>query len=62
MLILRVLAVLVLLVCAGALAAYLVTGQTRYRAFAWKIFKLLLAVVLVFLALLALERVFVPLV
>lgn len=62
MLIIRVLAVLALLVCAGALAAYLVTGQARYKVFAWKTFKLLLAVVLVFLALLALERVFVPLV
>lgn len=62
MLILRVAAVLALLTVAGALAAYLVTGQVRYRAFAWKTFKLLLAVLLVFLALLALERVFVPLV
>lgn len=62
MLILRLVAVLALLVCAGGVAAYLVTGQVQYRTFAWKTFKVLLAVVLVFLALLALERVFVPLV
>jgi hypothetical protein len=62
MLIVRLVAVLALLVCAGGVAAYLVTGQVRYRIFAWKTFKVLLAVVLVFLALLALERVFVPLV
>lgn len=62
MLIVRFVAVLVLLICAGALAAYLVTGQVRYRSFAWKTFKVLLAVLLVFLALLALERVFIPLV
>lgn len=62
MLIVRFVAVLVLLICAGALAAYLVTGQAHYRTFAWKTFKVLLAVLLVFLALLALERVFIPLV
>lgn len=60
MLIVRVVAVLALLVVAGAVAAYLVTGQARYRVFAWKTFRLLLAVLLVFLALLALERAFVP--
>jgi hypothetical protein len=60
LLILRVVAVLTLLVIAGAVAAYLVTGQVRYRALAWKTFKVLLAVMLVFLGLLALERVFVP--
>ena len=62
MLILRVVVVLCLLVIAGAVAAYLVTGQPHYRLFAWKTFKILLAVLLVFLGLLALERVFVPLV
>jgi hypothetical protein len=61
-LILRVVAVLAVLIIAGSLAAYLVTGQPRYRLFAWKTFKILLAVLLVFLGLLALERVFVPLV
>jgi hypothetical protein len=60
MLILRVAVVLTMLVIAGAVGAYLVTGQVRYRAFAWKTFKVLLAVLLVFLGLLALERVFVP--
>lgn len=62
MLVLRVAVVLAVLVIAGALAAWLVTGQVRYRAFAWKTFKVLIAVLLVFLGLLALERVFVPLV
>lgn len=62
MLIVRVAVVLAMLVMAGAIAAYLVTGQVRYRLFAWKTFKILLAVLLVFLGLLALERVLVPLV
>ena len=62
MLILRVVVVLCLLVIAGAVAAWLVTGQVYYRLFAWRTFKILLAVLLVFLGLLALERVFVPLV
>lgn len=60
MLIVRVIAVLAMLLIVGAVAAYLVTGRANYRAFAWKTFKVLLAVLLVFLALLALERVFVP--
>jgi hypothetical protein len=60
MLILRVAVVLALLVIAVAVAGYLVTGQVRYRVFAWKTFKVLLAILLVFLGLLALERVFVP--
>lgn len=62
MLILRVMVVLCLLVIAGAVAAWLVTGQVQYRLFAWRTFKMLLAVLLVFLGLLFLERVFVPLV
>ena len=62
MLILRLAVVLAVLVMAGAIAAYLVTGQVRYRVYAWKTFKVLLAVVLVFMGLLALERVFAPLV
>lgn len=62
MLVLRVAVVLAMLVIAGAVAAYLVTGQAHYRAFAWKVFKVLVAILLVFLGLMALERVFVPLV
>lgn len=62
MLVLRVAVVLAMLVIAGAVAAYLVTGQVRFRAFAWKVFKVLVAILLVFLGLMALERVFVPLV
>jgi hypothetical protein len=61
-LIVRFVAVLALLVIAGAIAAYLVTGQVRYRAFAWKTFRVLLAVLLVLLILMVLERVFVPLI
>ncbi len=62
MLVVRLLAVLTLLVVAVAVGAYLVTGQVRYRQFAWRTFKLLIAVGLVFLILLFLERIFVPLV
>jgi len=62
MLILRVAVVLAMLIIAGAIAAYLVTGQVVYRAFAWKTFKIMVAMLLIFLGLMALERVFVPLV
>lgn len=62
MLILRVGVVLAMLIIAGAIAAYLITGQVAYRAFAWKTFKIVVAMLLIFLSVLALERVFVPLV
>lgn len=60
MLIIRLLVVLAAIVMAGALAAYLISGEVRYRVFAWKVAKALLVILVVFLSLLALERVFVP--
>jgi hypothetical protein len=59
LLILRLVVVLAVLVIAASLATYLLTGNLRYRVFAWKVFKVLLAAVLVFLALLLLERAFI---
>lgn len=60
MLIIRLLLVLSAIGVGASLVAWLLTGNPRYREWAWKAFRAALVVVLVFLALLALERVFVP--
>lgn len=60
MLIIRLLVVLAAILMAGSLVAYLITGQVRFRRFTWQVAKALLVILLVFLSLLALERVFVP--
>ena len=61
MLLARLLGVLALIGIGGALVAWLLTGNPRYRQWAWNGFRAALVVVLVFLALLALERVLLPL-
>lgn len=55
--ILRLLAVLVVVVVAGGLAAYVLTGDRRYLRFAWRAFRYALVVALLVFALLVLERV-----
>ncbi|MDY0011800.1 MAG: hypothetical protein RBS40_02780 [Rhodocyclaceae bacterium] len=60
MLIIRLLVVLAAILMAGSLVVYLITGQVRFRRFTWQVAKALLVILLVFLSLLALERVFVP--
>lgn len=60
MLVIRLLLVLSAIGVGASLVAWLLTGNPRYRGWAWKAFRAALVVVLVFLALLALERVFVP--
>ncbi len=61
MLVIRLFGVLALIGIGGALIAWMLTGNPRYRRWAWNFFRAGLIVVFVFLALLALERVFLPL-
>ena len=61
MLVIRLFGVLALIGIGGSVLAWMLTGNTRYRRWAWNFFRAGLIVVFVFLALLALERVFVPL-
>ncbi|MDQ5916869.1 MAG: hypothetical protein QG584_2763 [Pseudomonadota bacterium] len=57
MLILRLLAVVVLLVVAGGVVAYLLTRNAKYLHFSWQIFRYSLIVALLVFALMVLERV-----
>jgi hypothetical protein len=56
-LILRLLAVVVLLVVAGGVVAYLLTRNAKYLQFSWRIFRYSLIVALLVFALMVLERV-----
>lgn len=60
MLVIRLFAVLALIGIGGALVAWMLTGNPRYRRLAWNFFRAGVVVLLVFLSLFALERVFVP--
>lgn len=61
MIVIRLFGVLALIGIGGSLIAWLLTGNPRYRRWAWNFFRVALVVVFVLLALLALERVFLPL-
>lgn len=61
MLILRLFVLLAVLGIGGSIILWMLTGDPRYRAWAWKAFRIALVVLFVFLALFALERVLVPL-
>lgn len=61
MIVIRLFGVLALIGIGGSLIAWMLTGNPRYRHWAWNFFRAALVVVFVFLALLALERVFLPL-
>jgi len=60
MLVIRMFAILALIGVGGSLVAWMLTGNPRYRRWAWNFFRSGLVIVFVFLALFALERVFVP--
>lgn len=62
MLLMRVVGLLVILSVAGSLLLWLLTGNSRYKAWAWKAFRVGVVVLFVFLALFALERVLAPMV
>jgi hypothetical protein len=60
MLLLRFLGVLALILIAAGIIAWMVTGDVRYRQFAFKVAQGGLILVFVFLAMLFLERALVP--
>ncbi len=60
MLILRILGLLAVLGIGGSLVLWILTGDARYRVWAWKAFRVALVLILAILALFALERVMVP--
>ena len=62
MLILRVVGVLLVLGVGGSILLWVLTGNRRYRAWAWKIFRVGLVFLLVVMSLFALERVLVPMI
>lgn len=61
MLIMRLLLLLAVLGVGGSVILWLLTGNPRYRAWAWKIFRVAVVVVLAVMALFVIERVLVPL-
>ncbi len=60
MLVVRLFGLLALIGIGGSLVAWLLTGNPRYRRWAWNCFRVGLMVVLAFLILLVLERLFEP--
>lgn len=60
MVLIRLFAILALIGTGGSLVAWMLTGNPKYRIWAWNCFRAGIVVLFVFLALFALERVFVP--
>lgn len=60
MLIMRLLLLLAVLGIGGSILLWMLTGDVRYRAVAWKIFRVALMVLFAILALFAIERVLAP--
>jgi len=60
MFVIRLAAVLALVSIGGALVLYLLTGDPRYRAWAWRFTRVGVVVLLVFIALLFIERLLGP--
>ncbi len=61
MLIVRLFALLALLGVGGTLLAWLLTGDTRYRRWAWLLFQGAVAILVVLMILFAIERIATPL-
>ncbi|APR03739.1 hypothetical protein [Thauera chlorobenzoica] len=61
MLIMRFLLLLAVLAIGGSVILWLLTGNPRYKSWAWKAFRGAVVVLFVFLALFAIERVLTPL-
>jgi len=60
MFVIRLAAVLAILSVGGSLVLYLITGNTVYRMWAWRFVRLGAVVLVVFLALLFIERLLAP--
>ena len=56
MLVLRIVALLAVIAIGASVLAWLLSGNRKYLRFAWRVFQLALAGILVFLALLFFER------
>ncbi len=61
MLIMRLLLLLAVLGIGGSLLLWMLTGNPRYRTWAWKAFRVAAVAIFLLLAMFALERVLVPL-
>ena len=62
MLIMRLLLLLAVLAIGSSVLLWQLTGNPRYKAWAWKAFRAAVVVLFVFLALFAIERVLAPMV
>lgn len=62
MLIMRLMLLFSVLGIGGSILLWMLTGNPRYKALAWKIFRIALVVLFAILALFAIERVLVPIV
>ncbi|MEZ5609069.1 MAG: hypothetical protein R3E45_01260 [Rhodocyclaceae bacterium] len=62
MLIMRLLLLLAVLAIGGSIILWQLTGNARYKAWAWKSFRAAVVVVFVFLSLFAIERVLAPMI
>ncbi|AMO38774.1 MULTISPECIES: hypothetical protein [Thauera] len=61
MLIMRLLLLLAVLGVGGSVILWLLTGNPRFKAWAWKIFRVAVVLLFAFFALFAIERALVPL-
>ncbi|MDY0046998.1 MAG: hypothetical protein RBS10_06250 [Thauera propionica] len=62
MLIMRLLLLFAVLGVGGSVILWLLTGNPRFKAWAWKIFRIAVVMLFAFFALFAIERVFVPMI
>ncbi len=60
MLIMRLMLLLAVLGIGGSILLWMLTGEPRYKAMAWKVFRVAVVVLFAILALFAIERVLVP--
>ncbi|ENO87584.1 hypothetical protein [Thauera linaloolentis] len=60
MLIMRLLLLLAVLGIGGSVILWLITGNPRFKAWAWKAFRIVVVLLLAILALFAVERVLAP--
>jgi hypothetical protein len=60
MLVMRLLLLFAVLGIGGSVILWLLTGNPRFKAWAWKAFRLVVVLLLAILALFAVERVLVP--
>ncbi|MDX9717373.1 hypothetical protein ACNKW1_08815 [Thauera sp. WH-2] len=62
MLIMRLLLLLAVLAIGGSVILWQLTGNPRYKAWAWKAFRAAVVLIFVFLSLFAIERILAPMI